>query len=201
MTIGYEISVTAIQMVNAYACIANDGNMMVPRLVKEIRNKEGEIIKYFPPTVARRVISLRTAQTVKEILRQTVEWGTGEKANIPGYDVCGKTGTARKFDRRLQCYSSKKILASFIGFAPLHKPELVIGIFLDEPQKHLWGSSAAAPVFKRLAEQVLRYQNVQPSYLYAIDLENIDRLQIDSFIQGVPQTANVLAYSSRMRNF
>jgi len=197
MTIGYEVSVTAMQMVSAYACLANEGTMMVPRLVKEVRNDRDEIIKYFPAQIARQVVSRSTAQTIKEILRQTVQWGTGEKAAIPGYDVCGKTGTVRKFDKKMKCYSSQKILASFIGFAPFNQPEIVIGVFLDEPKKNAWGSSTAAPLFKRIAEQVLRYQNVRPTYLYTYDLDRLEPVVLAELLEGVPDTARVYPFSEK----
>ncbi|MBN2384674.1 penicillin-binding protein 2 [bacterium] len=196
LSIGYEVSVSALQMVNAYACLANNGILMVPRLVKEIRNDRAEVLKYFSPQIATQVVSSGTAAVVKELLRNTVQWGTGEKADLAGYDVCGKTGTVRKFDKTQGRYSSQKIIASFIGFAPYSKPEIVIGVFLDEPKKSEWGSSSAAPVFRRIAEQVLRYLQVKQSYTYAYDLDRLEPGTIAGLLDPGSRSAHVVSTSS-----
>ncbi|MFC1850033.1 peptidoglycan D,D-transpeptidase FtsI family protein [candidate division CSSED10-310 bacterium] len=185
VSIGYEMSVSALQMVNAYACIANNGTLMVPRLVREIRNTNGEIVKVNPPQIKRQVISSRTALIMKKLLHNTVLEGTGSKAHLCGYDLCGKTGTSKKFDHRSNQYSSKRVLSSFIGFGPQDHPLIVVGVFIDDPKINRWGSSAAAPVFKKIVNDIFRHWHVKPSQLtiatvqeLSPDLLNKDRINL-----------------------
>lgn len=160
---GHGISVTALQMITAVSAIANDGILMKPYLVKEIRDEQGNTVSRFGPQIARRAISADTARTVTRMMMSVVEeGGTGTAAKLSGYSSCGKTGTAQKPDTRGE-YSNHNYVASYIGFAPVESPRLAILVVLDEPRKNYYGGLVAAPVFKKIAEATLAYLNVQPA--------------------------------------
>ena len=159
ISIGYEISVTPIQLITAYAAVANGGHLVNPRVVRGVM-KEGRLIKEFPGLPARRVISDKTAEIITSILMEVVTVGTGQTAAVPGYDVAGKTGTALKFDIELGAYSSSKYVASFVGYLPADDPRVVILVLIDEPKGSFYGSEVAAPTFSRIASQVARYMKI-----------------------------------------
>lgn len=158
---GQGISVTAMQLVTAMSAIANEGVLMKPHVVRCMVDKKGKLVKEFKPVEVRRVISPETARRITSILTGVVdgEGGTGVNARIVNLSVAGKTGTSQKFDFDLGCYSAKKVEASFIGFFPAEDPQMVILVVLNEPETHRWGGSAAAPVFKKVSEQILRCSN------------------------------------------
>ena len=112
------------------------------------------------PQVKRRVVSPTTARVLTNILEGVVTGGTGTKAAIPGFRVAGKTGTAQKVDTRTGAYSSALSIGSFVGFVPAESPRLAMIIVIDEPQGEAWGGVVAAPVFRRVGEQVLTYLGV-----------------------------------------
>jgi cell division protein FtsI (penicillin-binding protein 3) len=112
------------------------------------------------PVQFRRVISEETAQTLSQILQNVVLRGTGTEAQIDGYSVAGKTGTAQKFDPSIGRYSNRIHTASFAGFVPVENPVLAIVVVIDEPKGKFYGGDVAAPVFKEIASQILRYLQV-----------------------------------------
>ncbi|MCM8781314.1 MAG: penicillin-binding transpeptidase domain-containing protein, partial [Candidatus Omnitrophica bacterium] len=154
--IGQEVGVTTLQLVCAISVIANGGQLMRPYLVREIRDKYGQVIKQFSPMTIRRVISQDTARRVKSILTGVVENGTGKLARLLDFSCAGKTGTAQKLESD-GSYSHNKFVASFIGFAPADNPLIAIAVVVDEPHPYYYGGVVAAPVFKEVAEDVLRY--------------------------------------------
>lgn len=160
ISMGQEIGVTPIQMVSAMAALANGGVLMKPYVVSEVRDAEGKILRQILPQVKRRVISPETARTVTAILEGVVTEGTGAKAAIPGFRVAGKTGTAQKIDPRTGAYSSTLFVGSFVGYVPADNPRLAMIVVIDEPQGESWGGTVAAPVFRRVGEQVLNYLGV-----------------------------------------
>lgn len=153
---GQEVGVTALQLASAISVIANGGQLMKPYIVKEIRDQYAEPIKQFSPKMIRKVISLETAQRATKILAGVVEEGTGKLARIDGIAVAGKTGTGQKLEPN-GTYSHSKFTASFIGFAPAEDPSIVIAVIVDEPHPYYFGGVVAAPVFKNVAEDVLKY--------------------------------------------
>ncbi|MGQ0694770.1 MAG: peptidoglycan D,D-transpeptidase FtsI family protein [Nitrospiraceae bacterium] len=163
ISIGQEIGVTPIQMVSAVGALANEGVLMKPYVVSEIRDAQGRMVKQTRPQVKRRVVSPATARSVTRILEGVVTDGTGGKAAIPGFRVAGKTGTAQKIDPRTGSYSASQFVGSFVGFAPADNPRLAMIVVLDEPLGEAWGGTVAAPVFKRVGEQVLNYLGVSAS--------------------------------------
>jgi len=154
--IGQEVGATALQLVTAISVIANGGQLMKPYVVAEIRDKHGERIKKFSPVMLHKVISLDTASRIKKILTGVIEEGTGKLARIEGFSAAGKTGTAQKLEPD-GSYSHNKFVASFIGFAPAEDPRIAIVVTVDEPHPYYFGGVVAAPVFKKVAGDVLKY--------------------------------------------
>ena len=154
--IGQEVGVTVLQMASAFSVIANGGQLMKPFVVQEIRDKRGETIKSFAPRMIRKVISVDTANRVKAILTSVVEEGTGRSARMKEFKAAGKTGTAQKIEAN-GAYSHEKFFASFIGFAPVDDPLVTIAVVVDEPRPYYYGGVVAAPVFRKVAEDVIRY--------------------------------------------
>jgi membrane peptidoglycan carboxypeptidase len=149
--------VTAIQLVTAYSAVANGGVRFAPRLVHDLFL--GQVHDPLPPVPGHRVISARTASLVKQILAAVVERGTGQAAQLVGYSSAGKTGTAQKIDPS-GAYSKSHYVASFVGFAPVGKPAVTILVALESPVGAIYGAEVAAPVFRTIAEQTLRYMNI-----------------------------------------
>lgn len=159
---GQGVSVTPIQQVMAVSAIANGGYLMRPYLVKEIRDpKTDEIIQSKEPTVVRRVVSEKTAKETREILEKVVEFGQ-KPGFIEGYHVAGKTGTAQIIENGR--YSNNKYIVSYIGFAPANDPSLIIYVAVDQPDLDVpyYGSTIAAPIFKEIMQNSLRYLKVSP---------------------------------------
>jgi len=153
--IGQEIGVTALQLASAISVIANGGQLMRPYIVRQIRDKHGEVIKEFGPVLVRKVISLDTALRARKVLTGVVEKGTGKLAKLNGFTAAGKTGTGQKLEPN-GTYSHSKFIGSFIGFAPAEDPVIAIAVCLDEPRPY-FGGVVAAPVFKNVANDVIRY--------------------------------------------
>ncbi len=170
ITIGQEISVTALQLVQAFGSIANGGTLMAPRIVKAIVGPDGRLEQEKPPLPIRQVISPETASTVRRILAGVVEGGTGRRAHIEGYAIGGKTGTAQQVAKNGKGYDPNSNLVSFIGFLPADNPELLCLIAVTNPRKGRWGGSIAAPAFKRVVERVFNLSDgVEPQYFAADD--------------------------------
>jgi cell division protein FtsI (penicillin-binding protein 3) len=157
--IGYGISVTAMQMLDVYSTIANHGLARPPRLVAATIDANGN--RHDEPLPApHQVVSAATADAVNGMLQKVVTDpnGTGTKAQIPGYPVAGKTGTARKAP-----YTTGEYNASFAGFAPANNPKLAAIVVMDSPQGSIYGADAAAPVFQQIMRFALTYERVPPS--------------------------------------
>jgi cell division protein FtsI (penicillin-binding protein 3) len=171
MSIGQEVSVTALQMVSAFGAIANGGTLMRPRLVRAIFDAEGREVRRFDPVAVRQVVSRETSRTLTRILVRVVGEGTGRHAAIAGYDVGGKTGTAQKLDPATRRYSRAPGVLSFVGFAPADAPRFAMLVMLDEPKNEKWGSEAAAPIFAAIGRDVLRYLEVPPGDATAVHID------------------------------
>lgn len=165
-TFGQGVSVTPIQQVAAVAAVANGGNLLQPQIVKKITDPVTKTTTEIEPKVVRRVISEETSRKVGEYLEQVVsdqEKGTGKNAYIEGYRVAGKTGTAQKVVDGV--YSDSKFVVSFIGYAPVDNPKIVVYIVVDEPNDSLvGGGTVAAPAFKQIVLKSLRKMGVKPNY-------------------------------------
>jgi len=159
MSIGQANAVTPIQLLTAFAAICNDGYLMKPQIVKEIRDKDGNLVQTIEPERVRQVVSKETSETLLEILESVVSDGTGRNAYIEGYRAGGKTGTAQKIIPG-GGYSSNEFVASFMGVAPANDPQVVALVIVDTPQGIYFGGQVAAPVFKNVIRDTLRYLQV-----------------------------------------
>ena len=160
MSIGYEIGVTALQMAGAFATIANDGIRIQPHVIKEIRRSD-EQPKTITQPLQTQVVSVETARNLKKMLGQVVLTGTGKRAQLSGYAVAGKTGTAWKVDSKSKTVDSNKYISSFIGMAPADNPEIVVAVVMDEPRVGARdGGMVAAPVFREIAQQILEEMKI-----------------------------------------
>jgi len=161
IAMGQEVGVTPLQMAAAFATVANSGVRVAPHLVREIRAPGGAVIQRANPE-QRRVISADTANQLKGMLEGVTLRGTAKKAQLDGYSAAGKTGTAQKIDPRTRSYSATKYVASFVGFAPVEHPAVVIIVVIDEPAGSHHGGDVAAPVFREIAEQILPDLGIPP---------------------------------------
>ncbi|HOX21981.1 MAG TPA: penicillin-binding transpeptidase domain-containing protein, partial [Elusimicrobiales bacterium] len=150
-----------VQLVGAYSALANGGMLMEPRLVAKITSPDGNLLKEHYPSQVRRVLSAQTAETVRGILQRVVTEGTGLKAQIRGYSVAGKTGTAKKIELNGK-YSKDKFVASFCGFVPASKPKYTILVAVSEPKTVIYGGQVAAPAFAQIAKNLLSMNAVSP---------------------------------------
>lgn len=159
VSFGQGIAVTPIQMVRAVAAIANDGNLMEPHIVKEIKDDNGSFdIK---PKVLRQVIKESSAQMIKEMMVAAVEEGEAKVFRLKGFKIAGKTGTAQI--PVAGHYDPTKTIASFVGFAPADDPKFVMLVRYDQPSTSIYGSETAAPTFFEIAKQLLFYYKVTPT--------------------------------------
>jgi cell division protein FtsI (penicillin-binding protein 3) len=148
--IGQGIAVTAIQMASAYAAIANHGVWVQPHLVDHVGDGRSKV------SARRRIVSRWVAYQLMGMLKNVVAEGTGTLAEVPGYQVAGKTGTAAKPDPQ-GGYSDSRYVASFVGVVPASRPRLVILVSVDEPRGAIWGGVVAAPAFAEIAKFDLQY--------------------------------------------
>ena len=186
---GQGISTTPIQMVMAYAAIANGGFLMRPYVTRRVVSPTGEVLLENQPHVVRRVISEKNSKLLASMLRDvTNEGGTGTMANIEGFEVAGKTGTAQKADPVHGGYSKKRV-GSFVGFVPAHDPRLVALVLIDEPETQVYGGVVAAPAFRNIAQGALRRLDVAPEKATSV---SATAKQMDS---TTPLVKRIEAYS------
>ena len=158
ISIGHEVSTTALQLAAAYSAVANGGVLMRPRILKSIVRPEGTVTYRGKPETVRRVISERTAHVLVDFLVGVVERGTGKKARIEGLAIAGKTGTAQKVQKDGRGYSDE-FISTFVGFLPARDPKLVCLVVLDSPKEIYWSSEVAAPTFRRIVRRILSLKN------------------------------------------
>lgn len=156
---GQGIAVTSIQIVRAISTIANGGNLMEPHVVRKIQDESDAF--EIKPKVVRQVISVQTAQLVKEMMVVAVEEGEAKHFKLDGFRVAGKTGTAQI--PVAGHYDPNKTIASFVGFAPADDPKFVILVKYDEPSASIFGAETAAPTFFEIAKQLLLYYKIAPT--------------------------------------
>lgn len=160
---GQGVSLSALQLAAAVSAVANGGLLMKPYLVQEITDVHGRTVESFGPTPLCRVISAENARRITHMMMMTLEeGGTGIEAAVEGYKVAGKTGTAQKADPVKGGYAGEKYVASFVGFAPAEDPVITVLVIIDEPHKEHYGGVVAAPVFRRIVRETLRYLKVPP---------------------------------------
>ncbi|MFQ5666467.1 MAG: penicillin-binding transpeptidase domain-containing protein [Candidatus Binatia bacterium] len=152
ISFGQGIAVTPLQLLRAYAAIANGGKLMRPYIVRRVVAPDGSLLRERRPQIVGRPLSARTARTVTTLLRGVVEGGTGTRAHIDGLAVAGKTGTAQKVDPRTGRYAPRQQrMSSFVGFLPAEAPRFAILVVIDSPRTATYGGVVAAPVFRQIA--------------------------------------------------
>ena len=157
IAMGQEVGVTPLQLTTVASAAANGGWWMRPHIVRD-PSKAPQ-----PGGDRRRIMSEETAAAMRKMMTMVVTSGTANTAQLNGYTSAGKTGTAQKIDPRTRTYSSHDYVASFVGFAPVEAPLFTILVVVDSPRGKIYGGDVAAPVFKRIAEQILAYRNVPTS--------------------------------------
>jgi cell division protein FtsI/penicillin-binding protein 2 len=158
---GQGLTVTPIQLITAYAVLANGGKLVKPLLVKEIRKPDGSVEKIEPQFI-RQVISPQTAYTLAAMLASVVEKGHSKRADIPGYYVAGKTGTAQVYNSETKGYDESNTNHTFVGFAPVAKPRFVVLVKMDDPKDVEFAEGSVVPVFAKVGQFLLNYLQVPP---------------------------------------
>jgi cell division protein FtsI (penicillin-binding protein 3) len=153
MSFGYGLSVTPLQMTNAFCALVNGGILYKPQIIKKQVDKNGNVVNEISPIAVRRVISEKTSERVRNLLLGAVEKGTGKLAKIDSVLIGGKTGTSKITVNGK--YSNDKYSSTFIGFYPANKPEIVCYVLITKPKGKYYGGMVAAPVFKRINEKIL----------------------------------------------
>lgn len=156
---GQSFQVSPIQMLSAISAVANGGKLMQPYIVSRILNEKGEAVKQISPKVKRQVVSESTCNTLKSMMSQVVNSGTGINGYVAGYRVAGKTGTSEKLG-----IDEKKYVASFVCFAPSDDPKVAVLVAIDEPVGEYYGSQIAAPLGAEVMQKIMTYLNVEPKY-------------------------------------
>ena len=156
---GQNFNCSMIQLASGFASLINGGNYYKPRVVKEIQNDAGDVVEEKEPELLRKTVSEETSETMIEYLKETVKSGTGTKAQIPGYSIGGKTGTAEKIPRNKEDY-----YISFIGFVPAEDPELLIYVTIDEPNVDFQANAALAVNLEReCMEEIIKIMGIEPT--------------------------------------
>ncbi|MBQ2246961.1 MAG: PASTA domain-containing protein [Selenomonadales bacterium] len=175
MSIGQSILVTPIQVLMAVSSLANEGVLLQPRIIREIKNADGSVYESHKENiVVRQTVSAETANTMKGLLEKVISEGGGSKAQIPGYRVAGKTGTAQKVEKGV--YKPGEYIASFVGFAPVENPRLAVIVVIDTPSGNsYYGGQVAAPVAKKILHESMRYLNILPNETAITELPRNER--------------------------
>lgn len=200
-----KVVVTAIQQTAAYAAMANGGKLMWPHIVKDIVDpKTGKTIQSFAPQVVRQVVSEKTAATVSGYLEQVVsdqDIGTGKLAFMEGYRVAGKTGTANLVLPGEKTYSTNQWVISFIGYAPVENPKILVTLIADQPELggnyHL-GGQVLAPAFKDIVGESLQYMGVKSSKQTQMVAKEANKLKVPSFMEMTSANAKAAAKESSL---
>src|SRR2546428_7045582 len=161
LAIGQEVGVTPLQMAAAYSILANNGSWIKPHIVRELRSPDGAVT-FQAKIESRPALQPETTVALRTMMEGVTLRGTAKRAQLEGYTAAGKTGTAQKIDPKTRTYSSTKFIGSFVGFAPVKNPAVVIIVVIDEPLGSYHGGDVAAPVFREIAEQVLPELGVTP---------------------------------------
>lgn len=162
MSIGQSIAVTPLQLITAVSAIANQGVLLKPHIIKEIRNADGSLDLEGSIQSVRQAISPDTARVLTGLMEKVVSEGGGKLAAVKGYRFAGKTGTAEKLRDNGSGYSDGRYIASFVGFGPVEDPQVAILVVLDDPQGIYYGGTIAAPVAGEILGKIMRHLNIHP---------------------------------------
>lgn len=189
ISMGQEVAVTPLQMLQALNTVACGGVMPEPAIIQKIKGAGGQRVKKFTGPAFKRVISKETADKLKWMLASVVKEGTGRNAAMEGYTIAGKTGTAQKIDET-GGYSETKFIASFMGFFPVENPRISIIVVINEPKGAYYGGTVAAPVFRNIASAAALYKGI-PS-------RSEDRFIKTVYRKSLPEDAGKIRISSNL---
>jgi cell division protein FtsI (penicillin-binding protein 3) len=183
---GQGVAVTAIQMANAYAAVANGGVLNTPYLVQSIRDSETGETKEFGPKMVRRVLTPEESASMRMMLTGVTTEGSGGSARVDGFLVGGKTGTAQKVDPNGRGYIKGGYISSFAGFIPATEPKFVVYVVVDHPrEKAYYGAQVAGPIFSRLASYAARRAGLAPVILSEKNL--VDQKMMQKLAATTPE--------------
>lgn len=165
MSIGQGIAVTPLQMVQAFGALANNGKMMKPHIIRSVNEPNGDVVYATEPMEVGNPVSSSVAEAITDILEKEVSEGGGNKAMVDGYRFAGKTGTAQKLNIQGGGYLNGRYISSFIGFGPVEDVQFVALIVIDDPSGVYYGGQIAAPVFKDIMSQLVRYYQISPTIM------------------------------------
>lgn len=187
LAFGYEISVTSLQMAMAFGALANDGRLMEPRLIREVRDRDGRPVRFARPRTVRQAVPRRVAEALTPVLVDVVEHGTGTRARMSSFLVAGKSGTARAVDANGR-YEPDAYFASFGAFFPADDPQLLLFVKLDRPSGAYYGGAVAAPLTRAMLESLL------PTRRMPLDQEALVLAWRPAPVE--PRTASVVHFAS-----
>jgi len=163
MGIGQAIAVTPMQLITAVSALANDGKLLKPHIIKEIRDSDGLLVSYSTPQIVRQAVSPEVAHETLGLMEKVVTEGGGKRGKVEGYRFAGKTGTAERLRDNGAGYDPGRYIASFVGLGPVEDVQLAGLVVIDSPRGLYYGSEVAAPVFAEAMTQIVRILGVRPS--------------------------------------
>ncbi len=197
MSIGQSIAVTPLQMLQAYSALANGGRMVKPHILDSIKNPDGSVYKSTEVEYSGDPVSKKVADEVKDMMEKEVSEGGGGNAQVPGYHMGGKTGTAQKLDPVNGGYLENQYIASFCGFGPTEDPRAICLVILDNPRGVYYGGQVAAPVFKETMGHIMRYLEIP-----TIEEKDIhDKMQEQNTESSLPPVPDADVKAFRLPNF
>ena len=192
MSFGYEIGVTPLQLISAYAIPANGGQLMKPYVLHTIYGEEGRSFQINEPERIRTVISREAASLMTDVFTGVVEKGTGKEAYLENVAIAGKTGTAQLYDIERGIFDSRKHLASFVGYFPAQSPKFVLLIMVRYPKGNYQGGLVAAPIFRKIVQRLMNVnttpdlmitENILPaSQISGPDIPNVVNLFLEDAV-------------------
>jgi stage V sporulation protein D (sporulation-specific penicillin-binding protein) len=198
MSFGQTLTVTPVGMLSALGAIANGGELMWPHVGLQVLSPGGQVVRDIEPRAVRRVLSPQTSATLRELMRGVVQAGTGRRAQIPGYDVGGKTGTSNKVVGGI--VSRSHYIASFAGIVPASHPRLVVYVVVDEPQGVYYGGFVSAPAFQTIVSDALRYLKVPPDHPDQVARSSVEAAAaVPSLLNLTPEQARQRAEAAGLR--
>ncbi|MHC1761354.1 MAG: penicillin-binding protein [Negativicutes bacterium] len=168
MGIGQAVAVTPLQLITAVSALANEGKLLKPHIIKEIRDSDGLLVSYSAPQVVRQVVAPAVATELVGLMEKVLTEGGGKRAQVQGYRFAGKTGTAERLRDNGAGYDPGRYIASFIGFGPVEDIQLAGLVVIDSPRGLYYGGEVAAPVFSEAMTQIVRILGVRPSQVLPV---------------------------------
>ena len=193
---GHEVAVSAIQLATAFSAIANGGYLVKPYIMEQIVQSDNKIEKNNDISYKRQIADENIMREIKKMLRQVVASGTGVEAEIAGWEIAGKTGTAQKYISGK--YSNDEFISNFVGFFPVSEPQILSAIILDEPDTPLhWGGKGAAVAFKRITQRIINMDDritppVKKQKTFAYTENNIPIIQSKKFNDQIPVSLSTM---------